>query len=267
MDREKRRSIAALGGSADGGAASMIKFGALEGVDACFALHVLGSLPTGCMRVSRDRAMASCDMFKLDICGSGGHGSAPEAAIDPVGALAAILAAYNAFPARELPAQETCVLSIGVITTDSTWNVIPDKIHVEGGVRAFDPALRSYVMERLPQIAEGICGAHRCRAEFEHVFGVAPTVNNPEISGRMVRVADHVLGEGKAVLVPEPMMGSEDVGFFFQRVPGAIGWLGCKGEGMEPVEQHNPRFRVDLTALRQGVLFHVNMALDFLNEE
>lgn len=60
------------------------------------------------------------------------------------------------------------------------------------------------------------------------------------------------------------MMGSEDVGYFFQQVPGVIGWLGSMPEN-GPVAPHNPHFKIDFKTLRYGVLMHVNMALDYLN--
>ena len=61
------------------------------------------------------------------------------------------------------------------------------------------------------------------------------------------------------------MMGSEDVGYYFQKVPGAMGWLGGMPED-GPVSPHTPSFHINLGALRYGALFHINMALDYLNK-
>ncbi|SHI83838.1 amidohydrolase [Dethiosulfatibacter aminovorans DSM 17477] len=253
------------GASELGGAASMIKHGALEGVDACFALHVMSNMEKGVFGINRGRAMASSDVFELDILGKGGHGSAPDSAIDPVGALSAILAAFNQFPSRELSALNTCVLSVGTINTDSSWNIIPDKIKVTGGVRTFDNELREVVFQRLPEIAEGICKAHRCKAEFSRIKGYSPTINDVEIAERMVDVAGSCFGEENVYISDVPLMGSEDVGYYFQEIPGALGWLGVKESSIEPVVAHNPRFRIDLGALKSGVVFHVNMAMNYLN--
>lgn len=257
-------AVAAEGGSALGGAASMIACGALENVDACFALHVNPTFPLATLGVAHDRATASSDVFELTIQGRGGHGSAPESAVDPMGALAAIIAAYNALPSRELSPLDSCVVSIGAVKSGCAWNVIPDSAFLTGGVRAFSNEMRTHVFERLQELAEGICQAHRCIAHFVRNEGYAPTVNTPEISTEMVEVAKKLFGEENAVIMEKPMMGSEDVGYYFQKVPGAIGWLGAMPES-GPVAPHNPSFCIDLDTLRYGALFHVNMALDYLN--
>ena len=253
------------GASELGGAASMIKHGALDGVDACFALHVMPHMENGGFGINRGRAMASSDVFELAICGKGGHGSAPDSAIDPVGALSALLAAYNQYPSRELSALDTCVLSIGTINTDSSWNIIPDKIRVTGGVRTFNNDLREQIFGRLPEIAEGICKAHRCTYEFNRIKGYSPTINDVEVAEKMADVAAKCFGKENVFISDTPLMGSEDVGYYFQEVPGAMAWLGVKDMKIEPVSPHNPRFQIDLGALKSGVFFHVNMAMDYLN--
>lgn len=258
-------AIEAEGGSARGGAASMIKFGVLDGVDACFALHINPTYPSGTMAVSPDRASASSDVFELTIQGKGGHGSSPESAVDPMGALAAVIAAYNALPAREISALDSCSLSIGAVRSGEAWNVIPDSAYITGGLRAFSNELRNYVFQRLVEIADGICAAHRCTADFVRHEGYAPTINSAEMSQEMYEVAQKIFGVNNVMYLEKPIMGSEDVGYYFQEVPGAIGWLGGMHES-GPVAAHNPNFKISLGALPYGVLFHINMALDYLNK-
>lgn len=265
FDMEVLQQVCQEGGDPRGGAASMIAFGALEGVDACFALHINPTYPTGAIGVPLDRVSASSDIFELTIQGKGGHGSAPESAVDPTGALAAVITAYNALPAREVAALDSCSLSIGVIKCGEVWNAIPDSAYVQGGLRAFSNGMRDQVFQRLEEIANGICAAHRCTARFIRHEGYAPTINAPEISREMMEVGKGIFGEENTFLIEKPMMGSEDVGYYFQKVPGAMGWLGGMPED-GPVSPHNPSFHINLGALRYGALFHINMALDYLNK-
>ena len=162
VSMETMEEIGKEGGSAKGGAASMIAFGALEGVDACFALHVNPLYPVGSIYIPRERFAASSDIFEIKIQGKGGHGSAPENAVDPTGALAALISAVNAFPARELSALSSCSLSIGTIRSGEAWNAIPDSAVITGGLRTFSNETRNFVFSRLEEIADGICKAHRC---------------------------------------------------------------------------------------------------------
>ena len=264
FDMNVLQAVCKEGGDMRGGAASMIAFGALEGVDACFALHINGSMPVGTLGVPEERFSASSDIFELTIQGKGGHGSAPEDAVDPTGALAAVIAAYNALPSREVGALDSCSLSIGAIRCGEVWNAIPDSAYVTGGLRTFSNEMRDRVFQRLKEIAEGICTAHRCTASFVRHEGYAPGICNREMAQEMVRTARVVLGEKNVTVLPKPMMGSEDVGYYFQKVPGVIGWLGGMTEA-GPIPQHNPHFKIDLKALPCGMLVHIAMALDYLN--
>lgn len=264
FDMNVLREVCKEGGDMRGGAASMIAFGALEGVDACFALHINSSMPVGTLGVPEELFSASSDIFELTIQGRGGHGSAPEDAVDPTGALAAVIAAYNALPSREVGALDSCSLSIGAIRCGEVWNAIPDSAYVTGGLRAFSNEMRDHIFQRLREIAEGICAAHRCTAQFCRHEGYAPGICDREMAQVMSRVGREVLGGENVTMIPKPMMGSEDVGYYFQKVPGVIGWLGGMPEA-GPVPQHNPHFKIDLNALPYGMLVHIAMALDYLN--
>ena len=264
FDMNVLREVCKEGGDMRGGAASMIAFGALEGVDACFALHINSSMPVGTLGVPEELFSASSDIFELTIQGRGGHGSAPEDAVDPTGALAAVIAAYNALPSREVGALDSCSLSIGAIRCGEVWNAIPDSAYVTGGLRAFSNEMRDHIFQRLKEIAEGICAAHRCTAQFCRHEGYAPGICDREMAQAMGRVGREVLGGENVTMLPKPMMGSEDVGYYFQKVPGVIGWLGGMPEA-GPVPQHKPHFKIDLNALPYGMLVHIAMALDYLN--
>ena len=264
FDMNVLREVCKEGGDMRGGAASMIAFGALEGVEACFALHINSSMPVGTLGVPEELFSASSDIFELTIQGRGGHGSAPEDAVDPTGALAAVIAAYNALPSREVGALDSCSLSIGAIRCGEVWNSIPDSAYVTCGLRAFSNEMRDHIFQRLREIAEGICAAHRCTAQFCRHEGYAPGICDREMAQVMSRVGREVLGGENVTMLPKPMMGSEDVGYYFQKVPGVIGWLGGMPEA-GPVPQHNPHFKIDLNALPYGMLVHIAMALDYLN--
>lgn len=64
------------------GALSMIAQGALEGVYACFAMHVWSDVPAGRIGLISGPCMAGTDRFEIDVKGVGGHAAQPEHCVD-----------------------------------------------------------------------------------------------------------------------------------------------------------------------------------------
>ena len=52
-----------------GGAATMVNEGAMEGVDAVFAIHVDSQSDKGTMKIAKNKAMASSDRYSIEILG------------------------------------------------------------------------------------------------------------------------------------------------------------------------------------------------------
>ena len=75
-------------------------------------------------------------------------------------------------------------------------------------------------------------------------------------------VATDLLGADN-VLLPEPEMGAEDFGFFSDRVPGAMFYLGCRIEGDER-QAHSARFDIDERCLPFGAAVLAEAALRLL---
>ena len=252
-------------GEEPGGAYYVVQEGHLADVDACIAIHVNPMLRTGRILIHAKEAMASTDLFKIQLSGVGGHGSAPENAIDPIPALAEILTALNMLLPREFSPFEPAVLSVGTINTvSSAWNAIPEEIEITGTFRTYDETVREKINSRIEVIGAKIADAHRCSCRYTREKGYFPTVNDPDIVNQIVENARTYLGEENVITGIRPFAGGEDAGVYFSHVPGAMIFLGCsKPEDENPVDLHNPKFTVDLKALAYGVVVHVNNILAF----
>lgn len=252
-------------GPGPGGAVLMIKDGVLEGVDACLAIHVNSTAKTGQIMVGRKDIMASSDIFKIEIIGKGGHGAAPHQTIDPVPVLAELISAVNMIRAREIDPLDPCVVSIGTINTvSSTWNAIPERIELTGTFRTFSSEVREKINQRLSLICETLPVAHGCKAVYTRQKSYEPTINDPKMAEFVVAVAKKYLSENSVHLFEKPMTASEDVGAYFQKVPGAMIFIGCAQPDSEVMSaMHSPSFRVDLNALAAGAQIHINNVIAF----
>lgn len=264
---DKKAEALALGHGVHDGAEIMIAQGAMDGVDGCFAIHVNTLYKTGSAYICQAEAMSAADHFEIRILGSGGHGSAPENADDPVSALAVVIDAVQNMPAREFAALDRCVVNLGTVETPgSRFNIIPAKVIITGTVRTYDEGVREKVFELMEKKVSAAAAIYGCKGEVIRDKGYDAVVNDTAMSQRAAKVAEGLFGQGNVTYVDKPDMGSEDVGYFFKKAPGVLIWLGCTEAGNQsPAALHSPYMHVDPEALKYGVAYHVNFALDFLN--
>lgn len=260
-------AVKEAGYQGEGGAGFMVQEGVLEEVDFCVIMHVQPTLPTGTVSISRKNACASSDIFKIQLLGKGGHGAQPQMAVDPVPAASELISAIHMLPTREVDPVETCVISIGKLeTTGSVWNVVADRVCIEGGYRTFNEDVRATLTKRIEELANTIGKANRCSVDYEHIVGYKPCINDPVMAQKIVASCKELLGEEHVIDTEMPAMSSEDCGEYLSRIPGVFFWLGVgKEEGSAPL--HNPYFNLDTEALLTGVRVHVNNAVHLLNEK
>jgi amidohydrolase len=242
------------------GAPRMIADGAMEGVDRVLAAHVFSPAPFGAVLAHAGDFMAGADAFELRVIGKAGHGGMPETAVDPVYAAAQVITALQSIVARETRATETLVVSVAAVEGGSAFNVVVDAVTLRGTVRWFDQTERARALERIEQIAQGVCAALRARAEFK-VLGTVPVTHNAFEPLDIVRRAVEATGRAQAI-DPGPITGSEDFSFFLNEKPGCLIGVGCGGPGAAP--HHHHAFDVDERAIGLTAEVFARAALEFL---
>ncbi|WAL65337.1 M20 family metallopeptidase [Amycolatopsis cynarae] len=253
------------------GARHMIHEGVLEAagdrVERAFALHVHGNMPAGHLRTRPGPIMAAADTFSVRVVGKGGHGSAPQHAIDPVPAAAAMVGALQTLITRRVGVFDPAVLSVTRIAAGTTTNIIPETAELEGTFRTLSESTRALVRSELPMVCEAVGAAHGCRVHVDIEPGYPVTVNDPMETGRVLGLAEQVLGFDRTGVMPDPIMGAEDFSYVLQRVPGTFAFLGACPPGMDPEQapsNHSNRIVHDESALPAGVALYAAFALDAL---
>jgi len=236
------------------GAEAMLKDGALEGIraDAGFAVHLMNRYPVGTVAICDGAAMTSADKLSLSVTGRGGHGANPHLAIDPVVASAQLITALQTLVSRETPPLQAAVLSITTLKAGSAFNIIPDTVEMGGTFRCFDAGLRERLLESLRRTAEGIAASLRCTAQARSEFLTPAVINDPAMT-RVAREASAEIVGVDSVIRPDPMTGSDDVAYFWQRVPGCYAFVGSARPEWSPAPaHHNAKFDLDESALAIG---------------
>jgi amidohydrolase len=248
----------------EGGAQSVIKDGALDGVDVVLGIHVWNELPVGTLGVKAGPLMAAVDRLSLVVHGRGGHGGQPQRAADPIVAAAHVVTALQTVVSREVSPLASAVVTLGSIQGGQAFNVIPDSVTLLGTIRTFDAELRRSLPERIRRIACGVAEGLGCRAAVEVKAGNPAVVNDAAVAELARRAAVRVVGEA-GVVSPEPTMGGEDMAVYFERVPGCFVFVGSANpaKGFDQ-PHHSPRFDFDEDALEIGCAFLVEAAEEAL---
>jgi amidohydrolase len=244
------------------GAEAMLRDGALEGVkpDAAFAVHVMNRWPVGTVAICEGAAMTSADKLIVTVTGRGGHGANPHNAIDPIVAAAQIITALQTLVSRETHPLQAAVLSITMLKAGTAFNIIPDTVEMTGTLRCFDADLREKLLAALRRTVEGVAAALRCTATVRNEFLTPAVVNDSSLTALARSVGAEIVGSDR-VLTVEPLTGSDDVAYFWQKAPGCYAFIGsAKPEWSSAPAGHNAKFDIDESAMAIGAEFLVRAA-------
>lgn len=259
------------------GGRDMIESGALEDPrpDAAMMIHVTAGMPipAGTVVVSSPGVSApAADYFTIHVQGKGCHGSAPQNGIDPLTAAAHILIALQEIHARELAASDEAVLTFGSFHGGEVGNVIPDSVTMGGTIRTYDEQTRSFLKERMTEIAQGIASSFRATAEITFGSGCPTLINDKALSEAVAVYLKELLGPCGAFTTaelsggkPSRGGGSEDFAYVSQEVPSLMLALAAgepdKGYAFP---QHHPKVKFDESVLSIGAAVFVYTAMKYL---
>jgi amidohydrolase len=162
-------------------------------------------------------------------------------------------------------AQLPKVLSIGRIQGGTRYNIIADKVVMDGTLRAFDPSVRADIKERMQRTVKGVAESQGLTASLRFIAdGYAPTVNDRALTLRSLPSLERVFGKGRVEAI-RPLMVAEDFSVYGTKVPALFLILGTRNraKGIESVN-HTADFDIDEAALPLGVRTLVTLALDTL---
>lgn len=247
------------------GAATAIEEGVLENpkVGAAIASHVASIAPVGVVGYGYF-PMSAVYGFRIDITGKGAHGSTPDKGISPINAGVHIYLALQELIAREAAATSEVVITIGHFESGSANNVIPETAVLEGTLRAFDPEVRKYMIERITEVAESVAKTYRAEATVTAVSDCPAMINDKDLTDEVVGI----LKEGNDKLQVLPIyhaMGSEDFAFFSDRVPCCYIAHGAMfGDGYPVLSEHNPKVRFNEGTIPVAVGSYCTIAVKWL---
>src|SRR5437899_11256334 len=236
------------------GAKAMIARGLLDDhrPDVVIGLHIVSFMQSGTVITRPGLLWAGSDAFDVKFSGPGGHGGM-------MGRRGNVLAAQAFFVERLHTVVEglehdgvQCHTTIGNISSDGAWNIVPRGVLVQGSLRTFNDSLRAQALDRLHDLLRETQSEFEVQTNVALVHGTVPLMNEPNVTRKVLEVGESLIGDRASVL-GRPLTVSDDFAEFLTRIPGCYFMLGVMPPDQPPPAHHSPGFRIDEGALEVGV--------------
>ncbi|TKX33385.1 M20 aminoacylase family protein [Campylobacter taeniopygiae] len=245
-----------------GGANEMIKDGLFEKFDSDF-IFGWHNMPFGSSKkfyLKKGAMMASSDSYTLEVIGKGGHGSAPEKTKDPIYVASLLVMALQSIVSRNVAPQNSAVVSIGAFNSGHAFNIIPDNAILKVSIRSLDNETRKLTEEKLRKICQGIADANDVEIKISKEIIAPITINNDEAVEFASEVAKEIFGEENCEFNHQPLMGSEDFGFFCEMRKCAYAFL----ENENDIYLHNSHYVFNDELLPRAASYYASLVLKYL---
>ena len=237
-----------------GGAQAMIADGVLENPkpERCLSLHLWNDKPLGWLGITPGPAMSASERFSVKITGRGGHGAAPHLSIDPVAAGAQVITALQNIVSRHVDPLDSAVVTVTSMLGGEAFNVIPESVELRGTIRTFKPETRTLVLDSFEQITNGVSTAMGCQVVIDLQTVTSAVINDPDLTKQVLAVAETLFPQAE-ISTNERTMGSEDMSFMMQEIPGCYFFVGSAdpSRGLD-AGHHHPKFDFNEDALVTG---------------
>lgn len=254
-----------------GGAEPMIKEGAMKNptVTRVMGFHegqIDPRVPKGTIAYKKGPMMASMDRFLIEVNGKGYHGAYPEESRDPIAAAGQLITALQTIKGRNVKAVNPAVLSITRVQGGFNQNIIPDKVELEGTVRALNDETRAFIHQKIEKIAQGIGAALDVECVVTYDYKYPPVTNDAQVTEEVVESLEKIF-PGQLLEIADPLMGGEDFAFYLYEAPGTYMFLSNPAEIEGTFHgHHHAKFDIDESLFYMGTASFVQAALDYLNE-
>lgn len=235
----------------------------LDGFDRAVGFHVAPEIPAGKFGAREGAVTKSADQFRLTITGKMAHGAAPHKGVDAIAIAAAFINEVQKLVSREMPADDSAVVTIGTIHGGEATNIICSSVVMEGTIRTRSPERREELCQRVREVADGAAAMHRGRAECVIRTGEPPVINDGEMVRRFRKLVQDTAGP-EGFNDSKEVTGSDDFGFYSACVPSIYFWFGSRAPGNES-HVHTPTFGASDELVIPATEIAVSYILDLLN--
>lgn len=240
-----------------GGAKVLIEEGLFDAfeIDEIYGYHLMPEIEEGKFATLKGPFMASTGEFYIDIFGKSGHGAKPDEGIDSIVVASDFIQSIQSIVSREISPIDTAVITVGTINGGQRLNIIAEKTHLEGTMRAFNNTTFQVLKDKISKRLDGLSTSYGCRTDVTFKDMYPAVINDDYCVEKFIRLN----GEENFVTVDKQMI-AEDFSYYLKEVPGAFIFLGTKNEVKGFVNPlHSSQFNFDEEVLLKGVQGYINL--------
>jgi amidohydrolase len=220
--------------------------------DSVIGLHVTSFTESGTVITRPGLMWAGSDAYEITFAGPGGHGGMMGRRGNVLSAQAFVVERLHTVVEGLAHEGVQCHTTVGNISSDGSWNIVPRGVAIKGSLRTFTDTLREQALGRLRDLLHEADTEFEVRSSLELVHGTVPLMNEPNVTRTVMEVGRSLIGD-RASILGRPLTVSDDVAEFLTRIPGCYFMLGVMPQGTPPPAHHSPGFKIDESALEIGV--------------
>ena len=233
-------------------------------VDTCYSTHVRWDVPVGKVACCPGTAMSGLYHFTLELRGLSGHSSRPDLAHSTIDCFHEIYTALETLRLRYVRPDTALTWAIGSVNAGERFNVVPDHLVCQGGVRYLDRASGMAFWKEFKRVLDVLCPLNYCTYTLVLEEGLLPVINNEACRRTFLDSTEKYLGKD-AIYSCDPWMASESFSYPINMYPGVLSFTGIQNVALgSGANHHTPEFDLDEDGLVYGVTAAVGYALEFL---
>lgn len=213
-----------------GGAKSIVNDNFLENqkISEIYGIHMWPSLPVGDIELRPGPIMAASDRFIIVVNGKNAHAAEAHLGVDAISIASEIDLALTSRLRREISPFDNVIIAIGSFQSFGRYNVICDKVILEGTVRTVHEKTRSYIHKRIKEIATSIAQTYGGISIVNINPGYGVVNNDYRLFKKFSNMAIRNLGNAHVHTDSHPSLIGEDFYYYGTKIPSLYIHVGCE---------------------------------------
>ncbi len=228
---------------APGGAIAMIEGGAIKDVNHIIGGHVLPKLTSDKIGLKHGPMAATVEMIEIELKGPGGHTSRPAESVDLIWAMSHLIISLEESIRHHVDQQDPVVLAFGKVNGGHTFNVLPDKIVLNGTLRYLNAELKDHLHKIFDETVKGVEKMTDASITWNIPYTSPGVFNDKAVTDILIQAAKQSIGIDNIEFMKDSSMGGEDFAYYLEHIPGSYYRIGCFDGNSTDV--HTPTFDID----------------------